>query len=387
MSALAIEIETRRRQEKRERRKRLNGMLNRIVDGDAFDVLPRLPPCSVQICIISPSYWQLRDHGTAQWLDGDPACSHRWRSRYDPNRFSTLFGGDSRNAGCALQPVGTVCPYCGAVRVDRQIGIEATPEEYVARLVRIGREVRRVLRPDGTFWLVLGDTYASDWPSSRRNIIGNASLPNGKREARPSRLGGAKNKDRLMIPARIALGLRDDGWYLRDEIILYKTNAMPESVTDRCTRAHENLYLLSKNRHYYFDHEAIKEPIAESTRADPRLTKSGYRVGRPDRGYRGSPAQGGGAFQPNDRFKRNRRSVWVIVNQPSQLPHFATFSESLVEAILAAGSRPGDIVLDCFSGTGTVATVAERMGRRWIGIELKPQYARWARQRVRDAIR
>ena len=275
---------------------------------------------------------------------------------------------------------------------EGQIGLEATPDAYVARLVEVFREVRRVLRDDGTLWLNLGDSYAANRtyqvPSTKGGPKHSESQAVGGRGSEVP--FGLKPKDLIGIPWRAAFALQADGWYLRQDIIWAKPNPMPESVTDRCTKSHEYLFLLSKNERYYFDHEAIKEPTA------------GALPGNKSHKYVAAPDQVGDekhrtkeelvAYAERQRIAgsagstRNKRSVWTVATRPYKGAHFATFPTTLVEPCVLAGSRPGDTVLDPFGGSGTTGEVACRAGRRAVLCELNPEYATLAERRIATSI-
>lgn len=316
-----------------------------LYNTDCLAGLRELPDNSVQTCITSPPYWGLRDYGTATWEAGDPACQHDaapWTD--DPGDLPEV-GRNALAANAAkwVRRTRGVCRRCGAVRVDGQLGLEPTPEEYVARLVEVFREVRRVLRKDGTLWLNLGDSYASTAPGTR-----NAPMPKGSRDhpeewanLRPKTPDGLKPKDLVGIPWRVAFALQADGWYLRSDIIWHKPNPMPESVTDRPTKAHEYLFLLAKSERYYYDAEAIRE------QATTHLRDKRYGPGAPGRNRIEEPWNQQGPYKPHKGFKsldttggRNRRSVWTIPTQPFPEAHFATFPEDLVEPCVLAGSSP-----------------------------------------------
>jgi len=256
----------------------------------------------------------------------------------------------------------------------RQLGSENTPGEYIERLVSISREIRRVLKDDGTFWLNLGDSYYNYRPGAGQSMTKQSvsrtdqSLP--KRCARRGNvLKGFKEKDRMMIPARCAIALCDDGWYLRDEIVWHKPNPMPESVTDRTTKSHEFIYLLTRNEQYYYNAEAIREKgvIPEGTLA---AKGSSERFNMP--GVNSRPPE----YKLYDGF-RNKRSIWTV-NTDSQGngEHFAVFPPDLIKPCIMAGSRYGDTVLDPFGGRGTTAEVSIELGRNCILIELNPKYAK-----------
>jgi DNA modification methylase len=343
-------------------------MTSTIYVGDSLTTLLRLPECSVQCCVTSPPYWGLRDYGVAG-----------------------------------------------------QLGMEATPEAYVQAMVDLFREVRRVLTDDGTLWLNLGDSYAANrggttppaetlaggvngWTADGDRV--NRDRHDGYNLSRDARRIGLKHKDLVGIPWRVALALQADGWYLRQDIIWHKPNPMPESVRDRCTKSHEYLFLLSKSERYFFDGAAIAEPITATTVArlsQPTLAdqEGSHRVPGKTNGSMKAvgPRFGGSKYGDSDdqlhatksgnvyvaTGRRNKRSVWTIPTQPFKDAHFAVFPTALVEPCIFAGSRPGDTVLDPFSGSGTTLLVAEQHGRHGLGIELNPDYAEMARKRIANA--
>lgn len=290
--------------------------------GDCRDLLARLPERCVQTCVTSPPYWGLRDYG-----------------------------------------------HTG------QLGLESTPELYVAAMVDVFRGVRRALRDDGTLWVNIGDCYASS-PSGGAGVSGStiggstASQTEFRKSTKHRNVPrGLKQKDLIGIPWLLAFALRADGWYLRQEIIWHKPNPMPESVTDRCTKAHEQIFLLSKSERYHYDGDAIASPVSY-----------GNGSSHFDRG------QGGVSRTSNrprvDHETRNKRSVWTVASQPYSEAHFATFPPKLIEPCILAGSKPGDIVLDPFFGSGTTGAVAEKHGRRWIGFDINPEYAKLQAERT-----
>ena len=270
-----------------------------------------------------------------------------------------------------------------------QLGLEPTPDEYVAKMVGVFREARRVLRDDGTLWVNLGDSYASDIKGQNNNGEGRSTLTSG---ARPhvraayndgrGRAGrkvehGLKPKDLVGIPWRVAFALQADGWYLRSDIIWAKPNPMPESVTDRPTKAHEYLFLMSKTARYYYDAEAIAE---DSIYAGKEVRTNGN--DGMDAGYDGNRTRDGFRRGVTVGDTRNRRTVWTIPTEPYPEAHFATFPTALVEPCIKAGSKEGDTVLDPFAGSGTTLMVACRLNRGAIGLELSPAYVEMARTRI-----
>lgn len=271
--------------------------------------------------------------------------------------------------GARIQTCITSPPYYGLrdYGCHGQIGLEPTVEAYVGHLVEVFRMVRDVLADDGTLWLNLGDSYAG----------------NGKGNADEGRL---KDKNLLGIPWRVAFALQADGWYLRQDIIWHKTNPMPKSVTDRCVRAHEYLFLLSKSSRYYFDREAVREPSDSycrpgADRQNDFCRSGGKYAAKPNPGQSMTQHRSGRAHTQVQPL-RNKRSVWAVATVAARHEHSAPFPPKLVEPCILAGSRPGDVVPDPFSGSGTVAETANRLGRRWIGIELNPAFAGLHEQRT-----
>ena len=283
-----------------------NNAIATILAGDCIESMKTLPPSSVNCCITSPPYFGLRDYGH-----------------------------------------------------EGQLGLEDTPEAYVENMVNVFREVKRLLTDDGTLWLNIGDSYASykdgkAVPDTTRGESTGTAIAKGlakNRMASTFQTSNIKNKDLIGIPWMLAFALRADGWYLRQDIIWNKPNPMPESVRDRCTKAHEYMFLLSKSPRYYFDNEAIKEP-----------------------------AVGG------DGETRNRRSVWEIATRPYKGAHFAVFPPDLIEPCVLAGTRPGDVILDPFGGSGTTGGVALKHGRHAILCELNPEYIGVMQSRIESIL-
>jgi DNA modification methylase len=294
-----------------------------------------------------------------------------------------LIKGDARHIPLkdkTVQCCVTSPPYWGQLRDykdTRQIGLEITIKKYVQQMLIVAREVRRVLCEDGTFWIVIGDVYASAWPSprNRKNLIGQR-MGGGKRsESRPQRgmADGLKEKDLCGIPWRVAFALQENGWFLRSEIIWEKPDCMTESVKDRPTRSHENVFLFSKSQDYYYDAAAISEDSDPKNFRHSRSTRRNVPPGcRTDSGFKNG----------REYESRNKRSVWRIsrAGSTSNREHPATFPPGLVEPCILAGSRPGDIVCDVFVGSGTTVFVAQQLGRIGIGIDLT--YQELAAERV-----
>jgi len=321
-----------------ERFEALREELWEIKQGDALSVLKTMPDQSVHCCVTSPPYWGLRDYG-----------------------------------------------------VDGQLGLESTPDEYVEKMVEVFREVRRVLRDDGTLWLNLGDSYAGQAKAGDKrfgNPEFNKNRPSRERTKTPGKAvpPGLKPKDLVGIPWMVAFALRADGWYLRQDIIWHKPNAMPESVTDRCTKAHEYIFLLSKSQHYYYDHEAIKEPAAYDGRKDT-LQKGSPKYEKdvlPGQVVHSMAAKGHERWKKNERgeYVRNKRSVWTVPTKPFPEAHFAVFPPALITPCILAGCPVGGTVLDPFAGSGTTLLVATQHHRKSIGIELNPEYIEIAKRRL-----
>ncbi|HWK58714.1 MAG TPA: site-specific DNA-methyltransferase [Parapedobacter sp.] len=343
--------------------------LNKILIGDALARLKELPDGIAHTCVTSPPYYGLRDYGVA--------C---------------------------------------------QIGMEATPEEYIDKLVTVFREVRRVLRDDGTLWVNIGDSYASaakkrtDEQACRKSGLMGGKGNQIACKNQPKKMGpGLKQKDLIGIPWMLAFALRADGWYLRQDIIWSKPNCMPESVTDRCTKSHEYIFMLSKQPKYYYDHEAIKElavydvdgtgtaarkaRVANSNKSVPDELRNGIRAGFKDASkfngkhndkQRGHSRRHEGFNARWDHMTkreqgpgmRNKRSVWTVSPAQFHEAHFATFPEKLIVDCIKAGSPQGGVVIDPFGGAGTTAVVSDKLGRYWIIIELNPAYGDISTNRV-----
>ena len=299
-------------------------------------------------------------------------------------------GAQSGHASAADTLRRTQC-VCGAVRVDQQIGLEPTPDAYVAAMVEVFREVRRVLRDDGVLWLNLGDSYAGGGgfsPNSPSNLAGSKqTTQRGAISGGLKPQGEIKPKDLVGIPWMVAFALRADGWYLRSDVIWSKGSCMPEAVTDRPTRSHEYVFLLTKNARYFYDAEAISEESKNPTgfkysgnwtemrkHVEPELR---VRVGN-SRTETGTVPH----FRSSYGERRNRQSVWTINSRPYKGAHFATMPPALAEVCIKAGTRPGDTVLDPFSGSGTTGYVANRLGRHYIGTDLNLDYLPLAEARL-----
>ena len=321
-------------------------MTTKILKGNNFDTLKTLDDQSINTVVTSPPYWGLRDYGTGTWEGGDPDCPHMRTTKISINTATGHKGMADKGHAVGDAIYKDICPKCNAVRKDSQLGLEDTPEQFAHNLVMLFREIRRVLRDDGTVWLNLGDSYSS----GGRRTTTNQSLRGDKDYGvtRPAPSEGIKPKDLIGIPWRVAFALQQDGWYLRQDIIWHKPNPMPESVRDRCTKAHEYIFLLSKNVKYYYDHEAIKEDC---------ITNDNY-------------------------TKKNKRSVWTVTTKPFKGAHFATFPMDLIEPCILAGCPEGGTVLDPFGGAGTTAVVSNKHNRNAILCELNEEYIEIAEKRL-----
>ncbi len=328
-------------------------MINQILIGDVLEKIKEIPDQYINTVVTSPPYWGLRDYG-----------------------------------------------------VDGQIGLEETLEEYIEKIVSVFREVRRVLRDDGTLWLNLGDSYAGSGQVSQKQkpldrVYATISGTLSGEQRRIGSVNGLKPKDLVGIPWMVAFALRADGWYLRQDIIWSKPNPMPESVRDRCTKSHEDIFLLSKSRKYYYDADAIREPVTESS-----IKRLSQNIENQIGSYR-FPGKTNGSMKavsksvripgqtPNtialkrmvgekdpEYITRNKRSVWTVSTKPFPGAHFATFPPDLIEPCILAGCPREGIVLDPFFGSGTVGIVALKNARHYIGIELNPEYTEMARNRI-----
>ncbi len=343
----------------------------KIIVGDVRTAMQSIPDQSVQTCITSPPYWGLRDYGTGTWLGGDESCSHKRDSKYSDKTITGHKNPAIGGVGDAIYK--SICERCGATREDDQLGLEESPQQYVDQMVEVFREVWRVLKDDGTLWLNIGDSYAG----SGKGPAGNLGATHNERhmEHKHSAIvpDGLKPKDLVGIPWRLAFALQADGWYLRQDIIWHKPNPMPESVTDRCTKSHEYVFLLTKSRHYFYDHEAIKEPVAQDWGTRDR-TQGKYH----NEGSGLTPHSG----LTKSYETRNKRDVWTVATKPYKEAHFAVMPEALVEPCLLAGSAAGDTVFDPFTGSGTVGMVALRHNRNFVGTELNATYAELAVNRI-----
>lgn len=360
---------------------------------------------SISLVVTSPPFWQLRKYDIPDSIwGGDPACVHDWSASVEVSdvQMETISGKTRTSKAFYLAPSRTfngnhqkhsVCQFCQFCQAWKgQLGTEPTPQLFIEHCVMVFREVKRVLKDDGNLFVEIGDSYANGTndPKSSRRDRAEINITNRRPPA------GLKPKDLVGIPWMLAFALRDDGWYLREEIIWHKPNVLPESVKDRCTRAHSTVFHFTKSLKYYFDHKAIQEKASADSHARYARGRSDnhkYADGGPGNqsiaksfeymatrnGVHPKSAPSGSGIRSNDSFSaavkdivdmRNKRSVWSIPTEPFKGHHFATMPQALVEPCILAGCRDGDIVCDIFSGSGTVTRVAERHNRRWIGIDL-----------------
>lgn len=342
--------------------------MNLIEFGDCRETMRKWKKQGIkaQTCVTSPPYYGLRDYGTATWEGGDNSCDHI--------ESENKHGGQraDRNQEGYKKQYKDLCKKCGATRVDSQLGLEETPDEYIKAMVEVFRCVWDVLEEDGTLWLNIGDSYCGTGSKGEWVDPKNPEGRNGQSVSKTQKLAGYKSKDLIGIPWMLAFALRADGWYLRQDIIWHKPNPMPESVQDRCTKAHEYIFLLSKSSKYFYDAESIKEEVKEVsiTRA-----KSAWNPTKLNVGLDGAKNE---SFETmGDRWvkeKANKRSVWTITTKSYDGAHFATFPTDLIEPCIMAGAPVGGIVLDPFMGSGTTAQVAQHLGRQYLGCELNPDY-------------
>jgi len=358
-----------------------------IHTGNVTDVLASLPDNKFQCCVTSPPYWGLRDYGTAEWSGGDPTCEHIANASKTKVFGNPVFN-ENRPSREATKTRGfyydTVCGHCGAIKVDDQIGMEDSPEDYINNLVNVFRGVWRVLRDDGTFWLNIGDSYATSPPGNKVNTTALSSgLPNSIANQEMRRHAqaqinktkiGMKPKDLIGIPWRTALALQADGWYLRSAVIWHKPNPMPESVDDRPTTSHEYVFMLTKQAQYFFDQDAVKEKgsIPAGT-----MAAKGSVERQSVFGVNARPPE----YKEYDGF-RNIRDVWTINTKPYDEAHFATMPTELAERCIKASSKTADHVLDPFGGSGTTGLMAGLLARHSTLIELNPVYVKIAQKRI-----
>jgi len=307
-----------------------------VIQGDALEVLSGMKTESIHTVCTSPPYWGLRDFGTRAWEGGDSECAHKVRN--NPQIASSTLRGGKKTVAQSQEGYKEICARCGARRVDKQLGLEKTPAAYVDQLVQVFQEVRRVLRDDGTLWLVLGDSYSGSGKGIGSGH-GKAVITDNDMAKTDWSQAGLKRKQLCMIPARAALALQADGWWLRSDIIWEKANAMPESVTDRPTKSYEHIFLLTKSPTYFWDGDSIREPFVYPDREYRRETEYHKTFGLLKSGNRTTGGLHNGRKRYGDASKgRNVRDVWTIPTEPFSESHFAVFPQALVERCIKAGT-------------------------------------------------
>ncbi|WP_049575314.1 DNA-methyltransferase [Streptomyces sp. SBT349] len=382
-----------------------------LYTGDAIEVLDHLPDASADCVVTSPPYWGLRDYGTGTWSDGDPACKHSVSRGTNPlqrARPETPSLSPVPSAKRGAKPA--VCRRCGAVREDRQYGLEATLEEYIDTLRRVFGRLHRVLADTGTVWLNLGDSYAATPPGRTADptrastLSGRAAagrLRESVRRAGVDRTGQLPSKNLIGVPWQVAFALQADGWILRNAVVWHKPNAMPESVQDRLSCRYELIFLLVKQRYYYFDLDAIREPLARPEALDEGILVRGANKGHhagveATARRRGASVYGtakysdpaafaerppGAALRPTGRKHtaahprgKNPGDVWQMTTRPLRAAHYAAFPVGIPLRCIAAGCPPDGVVLDPFSGAATTGLAARQLGRSYTGIDLRADF-------------
>jgi DNA modification methylase len=384
-----------------------------LYTGDTVEVLSELADSSVHCVVTSPPYWGLRDYHTATWEGGDPDCAHATGCDVTQPQSNTQSRG--REAGYLTTPAHRgrsprTCRRCGAVRQDRQYGLEPTPEAYVDTLRAVFAHLERVLVDTGTVWLNLGDSYSATPPGRTRDPM-RASTLSGQsaaappresvREANVDRTHGVPRKNLIDIPWRVAFALQRDGWILRNAIVWHKPNAMPESVRDRLSTRYELLFLLTKQPRYWFDLDPIRQPLnrpealgegsviggrkGRHAGIDATARRRGHTIYGTSGKYGDTAAfatqSPGDAMRPTGRQHtaahprgKNPGDVWSIATRPLRAAHFAAFPIDIPLRCIAAGCPPDGVVLDPFSGAATTGLAARQLGRQYVGIDLNPEF-------------
>ena len=328
-----------------------------LILGDSCEKLKELPDESIDCCITSPPYYGLRDYGTGTWVGGDPNCTHYRTSKINENNQTGHRRMFDKGEAVGDAIYKSVCPLCGAVRVDKQIGLEETPEEYIQKLVYVFREVKRVLKDSGTLWVNIGDSYNAGPAGSIHGAVQKTNIGSFSTTYTKKIVDSCKPKDLIGIPWMFAFAMRDDGWYLRQDIIWKKPNPMPESVKDRFTKSHEYIFLFSKCSKYYFDIDATME--VSKTYKDKLKYETLF----------------GESTEYKKEYKlRHKRDVWDICVTSGLTEHHAAYPTEIVENCILSGCKPNGVVLDPFNGSGTTGIVANELERDYIGIELSKKY-------------
>jgi len=369
----------------------------KYLEGNCIDKMKELEDNSIDCVVSSPPYFGLRDYGTAQWQGGDPNCDHSINDKGIDSKKNKLIERTAQHFNWSK------CIKCGAKRIDEQFGLEPTYRDYIANTVKVFETFKPKLKDTATIWWNVGDSYASFRPMGtsdngqyKSGLTGNryathlklndigrsgktSKVPGNHYRGRGKISGCLKPKDLLMIPNRVAIALQEAGWYIRSEIIWHKPNPMPESVRDRPTSCHEKIWLITKNKKYYYDAESIKEP----TKTKPaKKNKMGE-------GYQADYTKGK-RFSEGERvwgsLLKNKRNVWTVTTKPFKGAHFATFPKDLIEPCIKAGCPEGGIVLDPFAGAGTTGLVAKENNRDAILIELNGEYLAMAKKRIEKVL-
>jgi len=346
----------------------------RIIQGSCIEVLKTLPAESINCVMTSPPYWALRDYGTGKWEGGLSECDHKKNPKPLSDKAlakSTI--GKASSTGHALEGYKNICGKCGAKRIDKQLGLEPTFQQYINDLCDIFDEVKRVLRKDGTCWVNMGDTYGG---TGSKGDYKDPKYKNGRNGQSIALNSKMPSKCLLQIPSRFAIEMTNRGWILRNEIIWHKPNAMPSSAKDRFTVDFEKLFFFTKNKKYLFE-----------TQREPHSQVSLNRIKKP---WRGKLCDGHslGGLKNGDMSKmchpdgRNKRTVWKINTKSYREAHFAVYPPELCETPIKAGCPVGGVVLDPFCGSGTTGLVAKQQCKDFIGIELNPEYIKIAEKRI-----
>jgi len=359
-----------------------------LYNGDCLETLKQLPSESIDCCITSPPFYRLRDYSTATWEGGDRDCDHVANPKAT-KKFGNPEFNENRPSREETKTPGyyaDICPKCGAVKVDHQVGIEPTVGEYIDKLQTIFLEVQRVLKPTGTCWVNLGDSFSGSGKGAMANgtiaasgkqLTNKGSCEGSRQKDRSEELSGIRRKSLLLVPQRAAIAFQESGWIIRNEVCWSKAAPMPSSKKDAMTVAHETIWFMTKEPKYYYDYEAVKQPNADPSRTNYKPGRSTYTEGNVH-GF------GDDRTKRNDGFEkyangatcngRNLWDVWHLSPDPCSEAHFATWPREIPRRAILAGCPPDGVVLDIFAGSGTTLMVAKELGRKAIGIELNRDY-------------
>jgi len=341
-------------------------MAGKIYQGDCLSTLKTFDSESINCCVTSPPYWALRDYGTAKWEGGNPDCEHKV-GRATRSGLTEFQKNNKGSFGDEAIKIGGLCPHCGAKRIDQQLGLESTFEEYINKLCNIFDEVKRVLKKDGTCYVNIGDTYSGSGVGQKDTGKASYEETNFRHVATKTEL---PNKSLIMIPFRFAIEMVNRGWILRNTIIWHKPNCMPSSIKDRFTVDFEYVFFFVKNKKYWFEQQ---------------LEEIKYRSPRWGKNPKYDEAQGGlSKYDGDEHLGKNKRAVWTITTKPFKEAHFATYPPDLIEPMIKAGCPENGIVLDPFFGAGTTGLVAKKLDRNYVGIELNENYIEIAQNRINN---